>query len=70
MSEEHKYEHIASGQIPKVIDEVNNRRKIALQMKENIEKQFAEALQKCKEALGECDDDITFLEDKQNKGST
>ena len=64
---DHKYEHIAQEQIPKVIDEVNNRRKIALQMKENIEKQYAEALQKCEESLSECNDDITFLEDKQDK---
>ncbi len=61
---EHKYEHISLGQIPKVVEEVNTRRKIALQMKEQIENQYAEALRTCEEALKECDDDLSFLEYK------
>tara|TARA_B100000519_G_C13929511_1_gene290711 strand:- start:40 stop:249 length:210 start_codon:yes stop_codon:yes gene_type:complete len=64
---DHKYEHIVSAQIPQVIEEVNSRRKIAQQMRDQIEAQFAEAIQKCEEALKECDDDITFLENRQTK---
>ena len=63
---DHKYEHISMEQIPKVIEEVNNRRKIAQQMRDQIETQFADAIQKCEEALGECNDDLKFLEDRQN----